>query len=74
MFIDVIATGENWTELVETIEAHLTGTTEEEQITEAIRIVEGRGYKVLRDEDGGHNVVTEDASGRRAITITVNPS
>lgn len=74
MLIDVIATGDSWTELVETIKAHLTGETEEEQIAEAIRLVEERGYSVIRDEDGGHNVVTADASGRRAIAITVKPS
>ena len=38
MLIDVIATGEGWTELVETIDARLTGETEEEQIAEAMRI------------------------------------
>jgi len=72
--IDVIVTGDTWTELAETIKAHLTGETEAEQIAEAMRIVAERGYKVIRDEDGGHNTITSDASGRRAIAITVEPS
>jgi len=72
--IDVIVTGDTWTELAETIKVHLAGETEAEQIAEAMRIVAERGYKVIRDEDGGHNTITSDASGRRAIAITVEPS
>ena len=68
--IEVGAPGENYAERVASFTATLTGS-HDEMVEQAIRLAEERGYRVVRNEDGGCCEVTEYSDGTVAVGITV---
>lgn len=68
--IEVGAPGETYAERVASFTATLTGS-HDEMVEQAIRLAEERGYRVVRNEDGGCCEVTEYSDGTVAVGITV---
>ena len=71
--VTVIEIGEDYAERVEEFQVAFIGTTEEEVIDEAIKLVEARGYTVVRDEDGGCCEIGNYFGTPEAVAITVEP-
>lgn len=71
--VTVIEIGENYAERVEEFQVAFIGTTEEEVIDEAIKLVEARGYTVVRDEDGGCCEIGSYFGTPESVAITVEP-
>lgn len=72
MKINVIETGTDYIERIDTIEADLSGTFAE-MVEQAKAIVAERGYRVMSNEEGGNCAVTAYPE-HEEIGITVYPA